>query len=91
MLAMLPTVALRRLGGLKHCNKGRAEVGGTFDLHLPGFFEKSAMFGFQLHIFSCKKLLPLPAHKRTHHLWGWGIIKTQGESSWWLFEPDIHL
>lgn len=88
---MLPRAAWRRLGGLKRYVKGKAEAGGTFDLNLPGFLWKSAVFRFQSQFFSCKTLFSLPAQRRTHHLWGWGIIKTQGESSWWLFRPDIHL
>lgn len=48
-------------GGLKCCVKGRAEVGGTFDLNLHGVFWKSAVVRFQLQLFSCKKLFSLPA------------------------------
>lgn len=41
VLAMLPRSAWRRLRGLKHCVKDRAEVRGAFDLNLTGvFFEK---------------------------------------------------
>lgn len=67
VLAVLPRSAWRRLRGLKHCIKDRAEVRGAFDLNLTGVSLKSIVFTFQLQLFSCKKF-SLPTQRRIRHL-----------------------
>lgn len=57
MPIVLPKAVWRRLSGLKHCGKGKTEVGGTFILNLSGkVLYGSVVFTFQLQLFSCKEL-----------------------------------